>query len=157
MSQTGLAEPPNEEPDAVERNLRSWSWATGGWAGFHAGLAILAVLMGERLNLETPTLRVLGAVTIGAWATAAIASWAFRRSFRSQSGFVAAGASLVAGITLPFVGEAAGGALLDGVLHLVAGVGFATALWRARSWLEAVPVLPVLANARKAPGGPTKE
>src|SRR6266436_4906857 len=100
-----------------DRNLRSWSWATGGWAGVHAGLAILALLMGARLNLATPTLRMLGALTLGAWATSATASWAFRRSFRMKTGFVAAGASLVSGVMVAIVGDAGSGAILDGIAH----------------------------------------
>src|SRR5258708_22370856 len=96
MTRAGLSEAASAEPDAVEANLRSWSWAAGGWSGFHAGVAILAVLMGERVNLPTPTSRLLGSLVVAAWATAAAASWAFRRSLRMRHGLVAAGASLVA-------------------------------------------------------------
>jgi hypothetical protein len=137
MTRTGLAVAANAEPDAVEANLRSWSWATGGWAGVHAGLAILALPMGAHLNLATPTLRVLGPLVVAAWATAATASCAFRRSFRMRSGLVAAGASLVAGALLPIVAGPGSGAIVDGVAHGLAGVGFAAALWRARAVLAA--------------------
>ena len=153
----GLADSPDgAKHDDVEGNLRGWSWAMGGWAGVHAGLTILAVIDGAQLNLATPALRALGALVLGAWATAATASWVFRRSFRLRPGLVAAGASLVAGLILPVVGGWRGGAFLDGVAHCVAGVGFGLALWRARVWLAASPATELTATkSSETRGGPT--
>jgi hypothetical protein len=110
--------------------------------------------MGAPVNLATPTLRLLGGLTVAAWTTAATASWAFRRSWRMRVGFVAAGASLVAGVVLPFVGEAGSGAILDGMAHGFAGLGFAAALWRARAVLEEQQEFLVNDHSQDRAGGP---
>ncbi len=135
MKATELAEP-SRVGDTTERDLVRWSWAVGGWAGVHAALAIIALAMGMQLNVTTFVGRVLALIMVAAWATASIGAWRFRQSFRLSMGFLASGASLMAGITLPIVGAAASGAVVDGVAHGLAGVGFAAALWRARSRFE---------------------
>jgi hypothetical protein len=135
MSETGLAEPPGPG-DTLERDLVRGSWAVGGWAGAHAALALGALILGVPLNPPTLTLRMAALLTIAAWTTAAIAAWKFRRSFRMRTGFLAAGASLLAGVTLPLAGDANRGAVVDGLAHALAGGAFATLLWHARHRLH---------------------
>jgi hypothetical protein len=114
-----------------EADLVNWSWAVGGWAGVNAALATAALLMGAQLNVNTLPLRIVASITVAAWAMAAIAAWRFRKVFQLKTGLIGAGASIVAGATLPFVGEAGAGALVDGAIHVVAGVGFALVVWTA--------------------------
>jgi hypothetical protein len=135
MSETGFTKPPRAG-DTLERDLVRGSWAVGGWAGAHAALALGALVLGVPLNPRTLTLRAAALLTVAAWGTAAIASWRFRRSFRMSTGFLAAGASLVAGVTLPFVGDANRGAVVDGLAHALAGGVFALLLWHARHRLQ---------------------
>jgi hypothetical protein len=69
---------PSEAPDlaAVERDLRGWSWATGGWAAFHALGGLFVVASGGLSGVPSGALRLVILVLVGAWATTAIASWA---------------------------------------------------------------------------------
>ena len=113
----------------------NWSWVVGGWAGIHAALVAAAVLMGAQLNVNTVPLRIVATITVAAWATAAIAAWRFRRVFQLKAGLTAACASFIAGVTLPLVGDASAGALVDGATHVLVGVGFALMLWSARQRL----------------------
>jgi hypothetical protein len=142
--------------DEIERSLRSWSWATGGWTGAHAIVAIVALVAGVQFNLGTPTLVVLGILTVGTWATAAFAALVFRRTFRLGPGLVSALASVLAGLMILVAGVGPG-AVVDGAAHAVAGVGFAVALLRARSALPERPTsAPGVAKSLEARGGPTK-
>ena len=134
MNVDDAAKPPRSD-GVSEADLVNWSWAVGGWAGVHAALAVAALLMGAQLNVNTVPLRIVASITVTAWATAAIASWRFRRVFHLKAGLIAAGASLMAGATLPVVGDASAGALVDGATHVLAGVGFALVLWSARQRL----------------------
>jgi len=129
MTRTGSPNEGLQETDGVtERGLVTWSWAVGGWAGVHAGMAVLAFVMGAQLNLVTLASRVLGVVTVGGWATAAVASWRFRQSFRMRTGILAAIASVLAGVSLAIVGDASSGAIVDAAAHSLAGLGFAAML-----------------------------
>jgi len=143
--------------DAVERNLRSWSWATGGWTGAHAIVAIVAFVSGARFNLGSPILVLLGILTVAAWAAAAIAAWVFRRSLGLGPGLVSASASVLAGVIIPVVADGGPGAVVDGAVHAAAGIGFAVALLRARSQVSVRPTSkPGVASTLEARGGPTK-
>jgi hypothetical protein len=130
---------PSEAPDlaAVERDLRGWSWATGGWAAFHALGGLFVVASGGLSGVPSGALRLVILVLVGAWATTAIASWQFRRSFRAKVGMIAAVASILAGITMlaSAVGFASLEASVDGIGHLVAGIGLARAIRQARPLL----------------------
>jgi hypothetical protein len=97
----------------LEADLVHWSWAVGGWAGIHAGLAAAALLMGAQPGVNTLPLRIAACVTVAAWATAAIAAWRFRGVCQLKTGLIAASASFIAGATLPFVGDASAGALVE--------------------------------------------
>ena len=126
----------SEAPDlvAIERDLRGWSWATGGWAALHA-IGGLLLIASERLS-AVPSLpfRLVVLVLVGAWSTTAIASWQFRRSFRARAGVIAAVASMIAGIMMLAAGLGYAGveASVDGIGHLVAGIGLARAVRQAR-------------------------
>jgi len=130
----------SEAPDlgAVERGLRGWSWATGGWAALHA-LAGMFVVASGGLSAAAPSvaLRLVVLALVGAWATTAIASWQFRRSFRASVGMIAAVASMIAGVMMltAAVGFASLEGSVDGIVHLVAGIGLARAVRQARPLL----------------------
>jgi hypothetical protein len=130
----------NDAPDlaAIERDLRGWSWATGGWAGFHALGGILVVMTGALSEVPSVSLRLVILVVIASWATTAIASWQFHRSFRTGVGVTAAVASMIAGIVLlaAAVSLSSLEGAVDGIAHLGAGVGLARAVRRARSLLH---------------------
>jgi hypothetical protein len=120
---------------AMERELRSLSWATGGWATLHAVGGLVLIVTGELAELPSLGLRLLVFLAIAAWTTAAIASWLFRRSLRARTGLIAAAASIVAGVVMGLIafGDLAGTA--DSIVHLAAGAGMARALRQARPFL----------------------
>jgi cation transport ATPase len=122
---------------AIERDLRGWSWATGGWASLHVLGGILVVMTGALSQVPSKSLRLMILVVIASWATTAITSWQFRRSFRADFGVIAAVASMIAGLVL--LGAAVSLSSLegaaDGIAHLGAGVGLARAVRRARPLL----------------------
>ena len=130
-------DPATAEPDlaAMERALRSWSSATGGWASLHAAAAIVLVITGGLTDVTTIGRRVSVLLVVGAWTTTAIASWLFRRSFRPRIGFIAATASIVAGATMAAIARGHIAATADGIAHLAAGIGMAVALRHARPFL----------------------
>ena len=129
----------SEAPDvvAVERHLRGWSWATGGWAALHALGGMFVVASGGLSAVPSVALRLVVLVLVGAWATTAIASWQFRRSFRASLGMIAAVASMIAGVMMltAAVGFASLEASVDGIGHLVAGIGLTRAVRQARPLL----------------------
>jgi hypothetical protein len=130
-----------DAPDlaAIERDLRRWSWATGGWAGLHALGGILVVMTGELSQVPSISLRLVILVVIASWATTATASWQFCRSFRAGVGVMAAAASMIGGIVLLVAAVAVGLSGLegaaDGLAHFGAGIGLARAVRRARPLL----------------------
>ena len=130
---------PSEAHDlvTVERDLRGWSWATGGWAAFHALGGLFVVASGGLSAVPSVALRLVVFVLVGAWATTAIASWQFRRSFRARVGVIAAAASMIAGIMMlaAAVGFGSLEASVDGIGHLAAGIGLGRAVRQARPLL----------------------
>jgi len=129
----------SDAPDlvAIERDLRGWSWATGGWASLHALGGILILMTGSLSQVPSLSLRLVILVVIASWATTGIASWQFRRSFRAEVGVIAAVASMIAGLVLlvAAVGLSSFSGAADGIAHLGAGVGLARAVRRARPLL----------------------
>lgn len=128
-----------EAPDlvAIERNLRRWSWAAGGWESVHAVAGFLHVVTGGLADMAPARLRVVSLVAIASWATAGTAAWQFRRSFHARVGVTAAVASIIAGIALLgiAVGLSSSTGLVDGASHVYAGIGLARAVKRARPYL----------------------
>ena len=134
-------QPPDRVPvdvGALERDLRGWIWAAGGWSALHALGGIFLIGTGGLSRLGSITKQLVVVSIIIAFATAAAASWLFSRSFRARTGLVAAGASLFAGamlVTAAIVVRADLWALGEGVAHTAAGVGMAQAVRRARPFL----------------------
>jgi hypothetical protein len=143
MSESAYMDLPVTDTEAMERDLRGWAWAAGGWSALHALGGIALVLSGDLGSLPSGGHIALVALMIPAWTSAAVASWLFHKSFEAKAAVVAANASVLAGalvgVALLLSTEArASERLLAGfecIAHVWAGLGLGAALRRARPYL----------------------